>query len=88
MLLSVISCFLNSLFTTFISELEAYMDSWFTASTFQVIQANIRNNGECNAVLQFLDAVKKKPDTFPKLMAALKQTEQIFVYEKFMKAVK
>lgn len=60
----------------------------FPVMTIQGIQKEILNYGEAYAVMNFLDAVKRRPGSFPKFMAALKHTKHTDVYKIFMAQIR
>ncbi|XP_053374435.1 uncharacterized protein LOC128546987 [Mercenaria mercenaria] len=72
-----------------VNELVPYMAKWGCSTmTIQGIEREIINNGEACAVSKFLDAVRRRPQSFPKMMATLKDTKQDDIYKIFMKQIR
>ncbi|XP_053374434.1 uncharacterized protein LOC128546986 [Mercenaria mercenaria] len=72
-----------------LKELLHYLDGWgFSVMTIQGIRAEMNNHGDAYAVIQFMDAVKRRPRTFPKLVAALKDTKQQEIYDIFKEKIR
>ncbi|XP_060572587.1 type-2 histone deacetylase 1-like isoform X2 [Ruditapes philippinarum] len=72
-----------------LADLLHYMEQFgFSLMTIQSIKAEIKNHGEAYAVMNFLDAIKRRPGSFPKFIAALRHSKQADVYKIFMAQIR
>ncbi|XP_053374351.1 uncharacterized protein LOC128546947 [Mercenaria mercenaria] len=72
-----------------LKDLLHYLEVWgFSVMTIKGIRADMINHGDAYAVIQFMDAVKRRPHTFPKLVAALRDTNQEDIYDIFKEKIR